>query len=111
MIFHKEASQMKRILGWFVAAGLCLGFAGGSQAAPVSAGAARMTEMALDGSRSLVSEVGYHRRGYHRRAHYGRPVYHSRPVYHRRHYARPVYYRPVRYRPIYTAPIYAAPVY
>jgi hypothetical protein len=96
---------MKRIVGWFVAAGLCLGLAGVAQAAPVSAGAARMADVATEGSRALVGEVGY-RRGYHRRAHYGRPVYRVRPVYHRRHYVRPVYYRPVRYRPIYAAPVY-----
>lgn len=96
---------MKRILGWFMAAGLCLGFGSMAHAAPVSAGLARMTDIAVDGNRALINEVGYHRRHYHRR------VYHGRPVYRHRHYARPVYYRPVRYRPVFAPPVYAAPVY
>ncbi|MGL4437847.1 MAG: hypothetical protein ACRCUE_01105 [Bosea sp. (in: a-proteobacteria)] len=90
---------MKRILGWVMAAGLCLGISNMAQAAPVSAGSARMTDLAAEGSRAMVNEVGYHRR------HYGRGHY-GRRVYHRRHYARPVHYRPVRYRPVYAAPVY-----
>lgn len=102
---------MKRIVGWFVAAGLCLGLAGAAEAVPVSAGAARIADVAGESQRALVSEVGY-RRSYHGRAHYGRPVYRSRHVYHhRRHYARPVYHRPVYYRPVRYRPLYAAPVY
>jgi hypothetical protein len=100
---------MKRIVGWIVAAGICLGLTGMATAAPVSAGAARMTEAAADGGRALVAEVGYrrgHHRGYHHRAYHGRPVYRHRVVYHHRHFARPVYYRPVRHRPVYAAPAY-----
>ena len=101
---------MKRIVGWFVAAGLCLGFAGISQAAPVTAGSAAMTREAVDGSRTLVTDVGYYRRN-HRRG-YNRHVYYARPVYrHRQVYNRPVFYRPAYQRPVQFAPLYASPVY